>query len=185
MEIKHICAYPGCTEEANYPAPADPKDYKKRIYFCLEHVKEYNKKWNGLEGMTSDEIFNMQVGSNWDRPTWQMGLDSKSYKTATAHQRTKDPYSVFGERTTDPQRERAKPNEEKPAKIIPGQIRRACQTLGVTSVKDIDLIKKAYRAQVKQHHPDINQDVEDAGARIKSINEAYKTLLAYVKRNSK
>ena len=185
MKIKRICAHPGCTLEGEYPAPADPRKLKKRIYFCLEHVKEYNKKWNGLEGLTSDEIFTMQVGGHWDRPTWQMGLGSFSYNAATAHQRTSDPYSMFGERTTDPSKEKAAPKEELPPATLPGQIRRACQTLGLTSVKDLDAIKKAYRAQVKQHHPDINKDAKDAGVRIKSINEAYKVLITYAKRNLK
>ena len=185
MEIKRICAYPGCTQEAEYPAPADPRNYKKRIYFCLEHVKEYNKKWNGLEGLSSDEIFTMQLGGHWDRPTWQMGLGSFSYKTATANDRMNDPYSMFGERSTDPSKEKASTKEDLPPATMPGQIRRACQTLGINSVKDLETIKKAYRAQVKQHHPDINQDVADAGTRIKSINEAYKTLMVYAKRNLK
>lgn len=183
--ITRICAHPDCTLEAEYPAPADPKNYKKRIYFCLEHVKEYNKKWNGLEGMSSDEIFTMQVGGHWDRPTWKMGLESKSYKTATAHQRTQDPYSMFGERTQDPKTRREPPPEEPHKRTVPGQIRRACETLGVSSLKDMEAIKKAYRALVKKHHPDINKDAEDAGKRIKELNDAYKTLLAYAKRNNK
>lgn len=185
MDIKRICAHPGCTLEGEYPAPADPRNYKKRIYFCLEHVKEYNKAWNGLEGMTSDEIFTMQVGGHWNRPTWQMGLGSFSYKAATAHQRTADPYAMFGERTTDPSKDQAHKKEEQPSATLPGQIRRACQTLGITTVKDLDIIKKAYRAQVKLHHPDLNQDAKDAGTRIKNINEAYKILMTYAKRNLK
>lgn len=183
MTVKRPCAYAGCTNQGEYPAPTDPRKIKKRVYFCLEHVKEYNKKWNGLEGLTSDEIFTMQAGGHWDRPTWQMGLGSKSYTAATAHQRTADPYSIFGERTTDP-KTKAAPEPPHP-KTMPGQIRRACQTLGVTTATDLEVIKKAYRALVKKHHPDVNQNAADAGTRIKSLNDAYKTLVTYAKRNSK
>ena len=33
---------------------------KKNIYFCLAHVKEYNKRWNFFAGKTQTQIYDYQ-----------------------------------------------------------------------------------------------------------------------------
>lgn len=184
MKFKRICAFPNCQKTAEYPAPRSPDKIKERIYFCLDHVREYNKKWNGLEGFSGDEIFNMQVGSYWNRPTWAMGLGSKSYKTATAHGRLNDPFDMF-EARTEPEPARQKKTAPKPdLGKLPGQIRTACETLGTDNPLDEGSIKVAYRKLAKQYHPDVNRDNQEAMDRIQRVNEAYKTLMRYAKKNA-
>ena len=183
MKFQRICAYPHCHKVATYPAPRSPNKINERIYFCLKHVQEYNKSWNGLEGFTGDEIFNMQIGSYWNRPTWAMGLKSKSFKTATAHDKINDPFDIFKEST-----EPTKPKNEKTAKKpdlnkLPGQIRHACETLGTANPLDEAAIKTAYRKLAKQYHPDVNQQDEATIDRIQRVNKAYKTLMSYARKN--
>ena len=50
------------------------------------------------------------------------------------------------------------------------------ETLGVDRTATAAEIKKAYRSKVKQLHPDINADTENAEDAIKAVNEAYDTL---------
>lgn len=50
------------------------------------------------------------------------------------------------------------------------------ETLGVDRDATASEIKKAYRKKVKQLHPDINADKENAEEAIKAVNEAYDTL---------
>lgn len=73
-EPKHLCANENCTEEGLYPAPVSRYSQKKYQYFCLEHIKEFNKSWNYFEGMDdaqfAHEIERMQLGGE----TWPMGL---------------------------------------------------------------------------------------------------------------
>lgn len=184
MKFERICAFPACHKVAEYPAPRSPDKIKERIYFCLEHVREYNKHWNGLEGFTGDEIFNMQIGSYWNRPTWAMGLGSKSYASATAGDKLKDPFDMFESRT-EPQPEK-KPSSHSRADIekLPGQIRSACETLGTRNPTDEASIKVAYRKLAKRYHPDVNRENEAAMERIQRVNDAYKTLMQYAKKNS-
>jgi len=40
------CHFKGCEEIGEYRAPSSPKDLGKYIWFCLKHIKEYNK--NGI-----------------------------------------------------------------------------------------------------------------------------------------
>ena len=42
--------------EANYKAPSSPDELNNYIWFCLQHIKEYNKKWNFFSNMSADEI---------------------------------------------------------------------------------------------------------------------------------
>lgn len=50
------------------------------------------------------------------------------------------------------------------------------EVLGVERNASEDEIKKAYRKQARQNHPDVNKDDPQAESRFKEINEAYKVL---------
>ena len=50
------CSFEGCDQIGDYKAPSSPDQLKEYIWFCLKHIKEYNKKWNYFSDMTADEI---------------------------------------------------------------------------------------------------------------------------------
>jgi len=50
------------------------------------------------------------------------------------------------------------------------------EVLGVSRDASEEEIKKAYKKQAKQHHPDLNQDSKTAEEKFKEINEAYEVL---------
>lgn len=59
----------------------------------------------------------------------------------------------------------------------------AYKTLGVTAQDDVSIIKKKYRALVKEHHPDIvtgkgasQSIIEEATTKLQEINEAYELI---------
>jgi DnaJ like chaperone protein len=67
-------------------------------------------------------------------------------------------------------------------------IEKAYEILGVDANADINKVKKAYRALVKKHHPDIikgqgaNQSIiDEATARLQEINEAYELVKKQIK----
>ena len=43
------CDHAGCDLPGLYPAPKSRQRLNERYHFCLEHVREYNKKWNFFE----------------------------------------------------------------------------------------------------------------------------------------
>ena len=84
---QRTCEAPGCREEGLYPAPKSRRRVQDRYYFCLEHVREYNKAWNYFEGMTPGAVERDRLASmTWDRPTWRFGEQgrSKAAKRASA-----------------------------------------------------------------------------------------------------
>ena len=52
--VKHLCDHPGCDKCGEYRAPKD-RSLKEYYWFCLEHVQEYNAKWNYYDGETDDD----------------------------------------------------------------------------------------------------------------------------------
>ena len=46
---KDQCAEFNCSKVGEYKAPFSRKNINTYIYFCLEHVREYNRKWNYYE----------------------------------------------------------------------------------------------------------------------------------------
>lgn len=63
-----LCDHPGCTAEAEYRAPKD-RTLSEYYWFCLDHVKEYNKNWNYYAGMTIEDMQKLhKFETLWDRP---------------------------------------------------------------------------------------------------------------------
>ena len=67
------CDVAGCPEAGEYRAPKD-RTLRDYYWFCLKHVKEYNKNWDFLKGLSADEIEkHLQNDITWQRPTWKLG----------------------------------------------------------------------------------------------------------------
>ncbi len=177
LSMTEKCAHPECELEGTFPAPRDPQNISARQYFCEKHIKEFNKQWNGLKGFSSDDLYTMQSGGTWGRPTWKMGVNTESYKKATfAADRTyKNPYTMFDD--VEGSAETAKIFTPK----MPKRITEACETLGIEPPLSPTLIKKRFTALAKKFHPDIYTG-DDAAERMGIINDAYTTLKDYLKR---
>lgn len=171
--MTHICAWPDCTTEGTFRAPKNPRDLNEKQYFCQAHIKEFNKRWNGLDGFSMDELFQMQSGgATWQRPTRSMGLNAAAEKAQAApFANAKDLFDFFQNQTPA---HRAAP----PVIILPADVKEACVVFNIDAPLPAEPLKKAYLALVKQHHPDVNKSA-NAEDFIKRINVAYKVLSVY------
>ena len=50
------CEFPDCKEAGLYRAPKSSELLDEFFWFCKEHIREYNLKWNFFQG-TSDDDF--------------------------------------------------------------------------------------------------------------------------------
>ena len=50
------CHHSGCEAEGLYRAPKSPDQLNQYLWFCLDHVREYNKSWDFYAGMNTDQI---------------------------------------------------------------------------------------------------------------------------------
>ena len=67
------CEMPGCRACGEHRAPRD-RSLSGYYWFCLDHVREYNKAWDFFSGMNETEVEN-HINSSFygDRPTWHYG----------------------------------------------------------------------------------------------------------------
>ena len=81
-EQSGCCAHPGCLEDGVYKAPKSRLQLRNYHYFCLEHVREYNKAWNYHKGLNEQQVENsIRRSTTWDRPSWPFGTKHKMFES--------------------------------------------------------------------------------------------------------
>ena len=71
------CFNKKCCKKAEYRAPKSRSNLNDYHWFCLEHIREYNKSWNYYEGMSENEIeIEIRSSTTWERPTWPINGNS-------------------------------------------------------------------------------------------------------------
>lgn len=173
------CEHPGCQEAGEHRAPKDRSltDYQ---WLCLEHVREFNRRWNYYDGLNDAEVEEqIRQDTCWQRPTWKLGRNGSSSRYGDGPD-IHDPFGVYGENVgpgpRDPRRRGQQAQDRTPARDTPEG--RALQILGLEWPLTKATLRARYLALVKQHHPDVNHGDKDAEDRVKEINAAYHTLLA-------
>ncbi|SLN47138.1 chaperone protein DnaJ [Roseivivax jejudonensis] len=145
-----ICDHEGCNEPGKFRAPKAPDVLDDFWWFCKDHVREYNLKWDFFHGKTEAEM-NAQSSSDkvWDRQTkdWR---DPEA--RAWARLGIEDPHQVLGDNAT---RNPGKKNGGTGRRLPPTE-RRAIEILDVGENSSKADVRKAYKALIKVLHPDMN-----------------------------
>lgn len=161
------CGWSGCSGEGKFPAPKSPENRDDRYYFCLEHIREYNKSWDFFRKMNMDskQIDSFQNDLTGHRPTWKFGVNNINFSTMEEIRN-----QVFGKfRGTPGQHYKNRADSD-----LPRPVRDALKTLGLQYPITLQEIKKRYKKLAKEYHPDLNDHKNDD--KIKSINQAYSYL---------
>jgi hypothetical protein len=159
-----LCDAPGCTLAGEYRAPKSRDSLRQFLWFCLDHVREYNSAWDYYKGMSPGEIENLvRADTSWQRPTWPLG---RLGQTARIDQALEDELHVF---TFGGRAAPAAPS-------TPPELREALTVLGLIWPVSIDKVKARYKELAKRHHPDSNGGDKVSEEMLKSINLAYAVL---------
>ena len=173
------CDSPKCNEKGEYKAPKSRVMLNEYFYFCLNHIKEYNKSWDFYKGMSVEQIeSSMRSDTFWDRPSWPL---KNSFKNI---------FDEFNEYIED----FVKTDDEKindayfKNKLLDENLTleeaKALKELDLKMPISLEKIKKNYKKLVKIFHPDVNGNNKDAEEKFKQINESYKLLLKkFMKKN--
>ncbi|RME17663.1 MAG: molecular chaperone DnaJ [Alphaproteobacteria bacterium] len=147
---QRVCEHPGCQEQGKYRAPKSPDELDEYKWFCKEHVREYNLKWNFFEGATEAEIeAQAQRDRVWERET--KSFRKSAEERAWSRLGVDDPHQVLGEKATQ-NPGRAATGTRK----LPPTERRAIEILEARDDWTKAEIRKAYKALIKVLHPDMN-----------------------------
>jgi len=144
------CEHAGCEERGQYRAPKSPDHLDEFFWFCKDHVREYNLKWNFFNGATDEELEEQaQSDRVWGRETKPFRKSDE--QRAWARLGVDDPHQVLGENAT-----------QNPGKSITGTRRlppterRALDILEARDHWTKPEIRKQYKALIKVLHPDMN-----------------------------
>ena len=144
-----VCDHDGCAEAGKYRAPKAPDVLDDYFWFCQQHVREYNTKWNFFHGTTKAEMnAKMSDGKVWDRPTKPMGDPEVR---AWARLGIEDPHQVLGANAT-----RNPGKGGGGGRRLPPTERKALDILEAKDHWEKAEIRKAYKKLIKVLHPDMN-----------------------------
>ena len=168
-EQSGCCDYPGCLDDGVYKAPKSRLQLRSYHYFCLEHVREYNKAWNYHKGLNEQQVENsIRRSTTWDRPSWPFGTKHKMFESFVKGNVT-DKFDFF-------EMDSFSRNNGEPKRKFNADQLDALDIMGLKPPIDIPKLKSQYKYLVKIHHPDRNGGDRKAEERLKLINEAYTTL---------
>jgi len=145
------CEHPGCTEAGKYRAPKSPDHLDEYLWFCKEHVREYNLKWNFFNGATEEEM-DAQIDSDrvWERETKPLKGNGDEAR-AWSRLGIDDPHQVLGGNAT-----RNPGKSITGTRKLPPTERRAIGILEAKEHWTKAEIRKAYKGLIKILHPDMN-----------------------------
>ena len=166
------CDKVDCNEKGKFKAPKSRILLNEYYFFCLEHIKEYNKSWDFYKGLSVNQIeSSMREDIIWNRPSWP--LKGNPYKVIEQinnffsedieHLNYENKDSYFKNKLID---ENLTEEEDK-----------ALSILSLKLPLTLEKIKKNYKKLVKIFHPDVNGNNKNAEEKFKEINKSYKIIL--------
>lgn len=179
------CDHPGCTERAGYRAPRGRDALRSYFWFCLDHVREYNSRWDFYRGMTPGQIeAHLRADTSWQRPSWKLGTGTAN-KAEFNEEDILDPLDILGaSRRNRAERAKESARQRAAASGPPEPLRQPLATLDLSWPVSLDDVKTRYRALARRHHPDANIGDQKAEERFKAIGAAYSILKMHFSRES-
>ncbi len=143
------CDHVGCAEAGQYRAPKSPDQLEDYFWFCRDHIREYNLKWNFFQGQTDDEFQKfLDKDRVWGRQTRPFGKNGQEDR-AWARLGIEDPMEILGANATQ------NPGRSAGRKLPPTE-RKALDILEARDNWTKIEIRKQYKSLVKDLHPDMN-----------------------------
>lgn len=161
-----LCDHPACGQAGEHRAPKSRDQLNDYYFFCLDHVRDYNKAWDFFAGLSPDEVetYNRKA-TVWERPSWPMG----QWGAREQALRDKAMHDIFGYAPSEEER-------PPPGPAMPAAEREALAILELKPPVNFTDIKAQYRVMVKKHHPDLHGGSRQAEEKFKNINQAFTTL---------
>ena len=167
-----MCEYPDCECSADHKAPRAPDDLRSYRWFCLDHVRDYNRTWNFFAGWSRHDIERFQHDDvTGHRPTWPLSGCPGGRRPEDLHAA----FEAFAREwlgADDRQGGRRRASADAPSEA---QLE-ALAILDLRAPFDLAALKRRYKSLVKRYHPDANGGSRDSEELLKHINHAYNYL---------
>ncbi len=177
---EHICDNKDCYEEGEFRAPKsrliDRGGRDDYYWFCLKHIREFNKSWNFFEGMSDGEVLKYKDEDiTGHRPTWKLGTRTGGSKKEFKYD---DPFDFRQETGENNSGQNNNNKQSNKSFTQDAEEREALATLNLKSGSSLKDIKKRHKELAKKYHPDTRGGDKQAEEILKTINQAYTHLLS-------
>lgn len=181
--LPRLCDVPGCSDHGEFKAPKSRKELRDYYWFCLDHVREYNRNWDYFTGMGEADIEDhIRKSTIWDRPTWK--FTARQVNDTILRQRLKEHFGFAGFEEPDAEQQQDEEIHFNPSQSASAEVQ-ALSVLNISPPTNLDEIKTRYKKLAKKFHPDLNNGCRDAEEKLKKINIAYTVLkIAFQKYSS-
>ncbi|MCY3673198.1 MAG: J domain-containing protein [Alphaproteobacteria bacterium] len=168
------CEWPGCRAAASYPAPRAADRLHDYVWFCLDHVRAYNREWSFCPDMDRADIdaavrSSLEPGGRHGRfsasPHFDDPLDI--FGAAAARNAAGCMDGGVGAAVRTPSSRRWPPGSPEAE---------AAAAMALSDDMTLPALKSRYKELVKHHHPDANGGCPASEERMKSITRAYRVL---------
>lgn len=175
------CEWLDCERPGKFPAPMGRSREGEYHYFCLDHVRQYNKSYNYFSGMEDSELISSHRQALYgDRPTWRLGRNSWVHVRGGRNRHEArhnggfrynahfiDPFDLVGDGDTGTR------SSEPPRRLAHNAERKALRVLGLDENAHPKEVKLQFKRLVKLHHPDANQGCREREEKLIEIIQAY------------
>lgn len=174
IERERECDHADCPNEGDHRAPRSPDTLDSYYWFCLDHVREYNAKWDFFTGMSQGEIEAFRDEDvTWHRPTWPTAA-RMSFARLLNGEGLHDLFGLMGDARTKGAADKDAVAASDSA--VPAAVRDALAVMNLARTATLGEIKSRFKELVKRHHPDLNGGDRRAEERLIDVIEAYRTL---------
>jgi hypothetical protein len=168
------CQWDGCENNGTHRAPVGRDAEGLYLFFCLEHVKEYNKGYNFAADLSQDDIARYQrEARTGGRQTWGTVVH-QAVGTPMPSTARSGSAKALNARKTATQRETHQTNPQ--VRRLKALEAKALETLGLAGDASPQEIRSRYKERVKMHHPDTNEGNRTSEDALRASIEAHKVL---------
>ena len=169
--MENICDYKNCKKIAKHKAPVEKDNSKKFRWLCLDHIKEFNQKWDYFKGMSDQEVsVFLKSDMTWHKPTQSFSSSGNFFNILwknTLNGGESILSNGYGEKI------KTKIN-------FSNKDREAFKIIELEVGTKWDEIQIKFKKLVKKYHPDMNAGNKKFEEKLKIVTLAYTQLkLAY------
>ena len=169
--MENICDYKNCKKIGQYKAPIEKDNSKKFRWLCLDHIKEFNQRWDYFKGMSNQEVCEfLKSDMTWHKPTQSFSSPDNFFNILWKNTLSEE-NGVLGNGY----------GKKIKAKInFSNKDREAFKIIELEVGTKWDKIQNQFKKLVKKYHPDMNAGNKKFEEKLKIVTLAYTQLkLAY------
>jgi curved DNA-binding protein CbpA len=168
------CQWDGCDKIGTHRAPVGRDGEGLYLFFCLEHVKEYNKGYSFTTPPANPEVARYQKeAATGSRQTWGTSVKEATELPMPSTARSGSAKALNARKTAAQRQAQKAELQVRKLKVLEAK---AFETLGLTPDATPEEIRARYKEKLKMHHPDANQGDRASEDQLRASIEAHKIL---------